>query len=283
MLSSVAFLGTQDAAEEPEYHGTGFFVQLMHEEPWKATVGLRYLVTVRHVVAGDPKRPGSGLRHARAPFAQYRNLMGDTSAVALSGLRWHYPDDESVDLAVCYLPVNSPRDLALAEDMLLKDDEFSEFGFGIGDETVSVSLFGFKGKARSPVPILRVGNIAMVPPHKVQSEFGEVEGYLIESRSLSGFSGAPVFVRESVRLADVAGPSGERTRPFATGNIRLLGVMHGHWELEGTERGLNTGIAIVVPSHKIIDLFASPAFREAMEGHAQDRRARLRQAARGSE
>jgi hypothetical protein len=272
MLRSVAFLGDEDSPDQPTYLGTGFFVQIMYADPDHFTVGLRFLVTARHVAAGKPGSPGTGIKDLRAPFAEYTNLFSEAFKVSLTGVRWHYHDDESVDLAICHLPLDSRGTLALSEETFLKDD-FSELGIGIGDETFSISLFGFEGESRSPVPIVRVGNIAMLPPHKVRSEYGEVHGHLIEARSLSGFSGAPVFVRETVRFLDVTKPASE-PKLFATGSMRLLGVMHGHWELGGLNKGVNTGVAIVVPSAKLAELFDSAPVRAEMASRAAEERAR---------
>jgi hypothetical protein len=95
-----------------------------------------------------------------------------------------------------------------------------------------------------------------------------MDAYLIESRSIGGFSGAPVFVRESVPLPAVTLPNGEQVdHPRAYGNFYLLGIMHGHWDLaEGSlndalpdvkpGKGVNMGIAIVTPAEKISETLA---------------------------
>jgi hypothetical protein len=90
------------------------------------------------------------------------------------------------------------------------------------------------------MPIVRHGNIAMLPEEQIQTEMGYADVHLIEARSIGGLSGSPVFVRTSEAEKD------------SHRGIQLLGVMHGHWEIKESElnkptlvhdrRGVNLGI-----------------------------------------
>ena len=100
---------------------------------------------------------------------------------------------------------------------------------------------------------MRMGNIAMVPDERIPiTNFGDMEAYLIEARSIGGLSGSPVFVIEVVDPLDR--------------RIHLLGLIQGHWDVkpetiidEATEdsetrAGVNVGIAIVTPASKILEI-----------------------------
>jgi hypothetical protein len=102
-----------------------------------------------------------------------------------------------------------------------------------------------------------------------------VEGYLVESQSLSGLSGSPVFVRPEVSLdfSDTLIPEeGNRlpdVNPVITGglnDVRLLGIWQGAWDAKpdeilsartGDEVRVPVGMGVVVPAH--------PTFASARE------------------
>jgi hypothetical protein len=84
-----------------------------------------------------------------------------------------------------------------------------------------------------------------------------MDAYLIESRSLGGISGSPVFVRETL--------CNPLTGNLRAGAMQCLGLVHGHWV---TPRGvdqepLGIGVSIVVPSAKIRECFRDPRIVEA--------------------
>jgi hypothetical protein len=66
---------------------------------------------------------------------------------------------------------------------------------GPGDEVFMVGRFGTHEGRQRNTPVVRFGNISMMPWEPVMHPRGyTVESYLVETRSLSGFSGSPVFV-----------------------------------------------------------------------------------------
>ncbi len=116
------------------------------------------------------------------------------------------------------------------------------------------------GSVRS-LPIVRMGNIAMMPGEPVATrEFGDIEAYLIEVRSIGGQSGSPAFVRKTV--------------PMDLSGIYLLGLVHGHWDIppqriddaiqpgDDVFASINKGIAIVVPAKKLLEVFNQPQLVE---------------------
>ena len=90
-----------------------------------------------------------------------------------------------------------------------------------------------------------------------------MEVYLAEGRSIGGLSGSPVFIRQTVNL--ILKDDQDQDVPFAgLGQLYLLGMMIGHWELpasfgktENTE-AVNMGISMIVPIDKIKEIIYSP-------------------------
>jgi hypothetical protein len=124
-------------------------------------------------------------------------------------------------------------------------------------------------------PLARFGNIAMMPGERVMD--GRqllVEAYLVEMRSLAGFSGSPVFLY--LGPGTYRGSENGRMMPFYSETIAVLGIDTGHklnsspvqylgrdekvddsWEVRQ-----NTGVAIVSPAWKIAEVLEQDEFVE---------------------
>jgi hypothetical protein len=153
---------------------------------------------------------------------------------------------------------------------------------GQGDEVFIIGLFSnHPGKLRN-IPIVRVGNIAAMPGERVNSRHWhnrDIEAYLIESRSIGGLSGSPVFVhlgpiRPPKKVGEPVQIMGHRGGPHY-----LLGLVHGHFDLTlpdinmdavdsvdtvdaAARVEINSGIALVVPVSKIIEVLNHPQLAE---------------------
>ena len=64
----------------------------------------------------------------------------------------------------------------------------------IGDEVATVGLYSTHYGEEKNVPVVRVGNISLMPGEKVLSHRGYVKAYLIEIKSIAGLSGSPVYI-----------------------------------------------------------------------------------------
>jgi len=221
-----------------------------------------YFVTAKHVA--ERVEPGSfvlalsGKNHRRTQIVR-----------AVESLKWWYhpTDPNHVDVAVAlFYP---PADLLDVSTVLLStfatDETIKDYCIGVGDEISVVGLFTrFSGTAVHS-PIVRTGNIAMMPSEPIPTrDFGPMEAYLVEGRSIGGLSGSPVFARHTVwhQL-----PRQEQ-KLYGVGGLHLLGLMHGHWELpldfQTVEKAeaVNMGISIVVPARKIIEVLNHPELDE---------------------
>lgn len=239
--------------------GTAFFITV----PVSESLSTTYLVTARHVIGGIQRDSRDGKVLLRVNLKDKPSIFIDSHA---SDWVFH-PDDSSIDVAVMpvafpqdvdYLPI--PIDSAATEEIIQKNE------IGVGEKVFLTGLFvNHYGKQRN-LPIIRVGNIALMPEEKVETrDFGSIDAYLVESRSLGGMSGSPVFVY----LGYARGVGSLVHGGFTIGPLDKvyywLGLMHGHWDAEipasdmlmedssRVER-VNLGIAIVVPVTKILEV-----------------------------
>jgi hypothetical protein len=112
-------------------------------------------------------------------------------------------------------------------DLLADGGLVAEYDIGEGDEVFMPGLFTrVPGETRDQ-PIIRFGHIALGLQDSLVVEMpsgnARMSAYLIEARSWGGHSGSPVFV------------STLGSEPFGAkreGIARLLGLIHGHYEIE---------------------------------------------------
>lgn len=222
-----------------------------------------YIVTAWHVIVKCQEDSVDGKVYLRV-----NTTDGGATAIDTVPSDWfRHPDDTSVDIAV--LPAMPSADVvdwqSIPAGMAVREDIIEEEDIGIGDDLFLTGLFAPHNiTVGRNVPILRVGNIAAMPGPPVKTRhFGDIEAYLVESRSIGGLSGSPVFV-------DVRG---QRSGGLKIGGQQfyLLGVMQGHWDYYGElpeydvssqeeeeRRRVNMGIAIVVPVEKLLEALEHP-------------------------
>ena len=172
------------------------------------------------------------------------------------------------DLAVCHLPMDAHKlrfNVIPFKDFLNKHDA-SRLGIGIGDDIFVVGRFiNHEGRQKN-TPTARFGHVAQSPNEPIKINGFDQECYLVEARSIGGFSGSPVFWQ---------------VLPFAGGAYRpktnvglgpyLLGIELGYiydWTPVCDENGepvnrsnpdrtqvqVNSGMMIVVPAWKLTEL-----------------------------
>jgi hypothetical protein len=193
---------------------------------------------------------------------------------------WYHPTDDSVDAAVLLWAPPSEVDFRfIPSNMFLTPEKIARKGIGVGDDVFITGLFTrLSGKTKN-LPIVRTGNLAMIPPNHEKIPVGwkssEIEAYLIEARSIGGLSGSPVFIQRSIEVQPA-----EHTgrKPIAAGAVFWLGLIHGHWDTPEDEidvaqdnesyrkEQVNMGVAIVVPAHKIIETICQPAILARASG-----------------
>jgi hypothetical protein len=167
-----------------------------------------------------------------------------------------HPSDTSIDVAILKAGIPAVVDhLAIPKRFFLR-----QVGQGVRGWSrrrgVHYRLFRHHfGRSRN-IPIVRVENLAAFDEEPVTTKaFGEMRAYLIESRSIGGLSGSPVFLN----LGQVSVLNNQVK--FMHGQLHyLMGLVHGHYDTLASEVAsaetaqldlanakINAGIAIVVP------------------------------------
>jgi hypothetical protein len=263
-LRSVVYIGQRCPPEKPETFspiGTGFIVE--RERPPKIGKVL-YLVTADHVRKRLIEQKKFSIRVNRAD--------GRSTVFSPPDFYdwWPHPTDKTVDAAVfpfglTNIPFTSfPATRFVGRELV--EPKPPNTGVGIGDEVFIVGLLRtHQGKGKI-TPAVRTGHIAMMAQERIKTEnYGYAKMRLIEAFTLSGFSGSPVFVRETLSFPRrTARGSGFF---LALGDIYLLGLLHGIVHVSPSEevksipdldQRWHAGISTVVPAEHILEIIDQP-------------------------
>lgn len=259
-------------SEEYDFQGTGFLVG----RPIESLPGRShfYFVTTAHtlkraVIAGEDT-PSAAIRYG----VRVNLRQGGTAVVPIA--RWFtHPNDRNADVAIApFENLYHDYEIQFLSEQVFRDLRTPRVEIGLGDEVYFPGLFTLTQQEsdKRNLPILRMGNIAMLPDNKVPTEAGMMDAYLIEARSIGGLSGSPVFSRRTMSLLWNDDTKGEAPRAIhgMTGEIHLIGMMHGHWDVKEGDinqvtiniidkhRSVNMGISVVIPIHKIAETIEHP-------------------------
>lgn len=300
VLKTAVFLGI-DGPSGREYGGTGYIVavdyspEYLFTAPMEPTISafrypFRFLVTAAHVAE----------RLEGVDFYIRANGL-DGSLLELkqdceNAKWWYHPTDRnSVDAAAMLLPTETAIRLdieSIAASMFVGEHTIKEGNLGVGDEVFIAGLFKKAKGASRNIPIIRTGNVAMVPKEKIPFPTRErpeqwIYADLLELRSIGGLSGSPVFIRETLRLPvyrDKSGKLGSGDVWMAPsdpdpikwegemqgiGRFHFFGSLIGHWQVDvgfndTQAEAVNFGIAPMVPAAKILGVLTQDEVLEAM-------------------
>ncbi len=252
-LSQIKFIGTAFIVSVPSSIGA-----------YKSFV---YIVTAKHVARKIENKQC---------FLRANLKAGGSDLFGLGNISWFFHPNEVTPSDVAVYPFALPNDLikkidyeAIPISSFLSDETRLTQGIGEGDDVFVIGLFSRHTGNQKNIPIVRTGTIAMISDEPIATQkFGSIEAYLIESRSIKGLSGSPVFVAKQNALR-IAG----HVVPSSTVALHLFGLMHGHWDLdpgesldvddaEGGTDSVNVGIAIVIPAKHILETLNCRALRE---------------------
>jgi hypothetical protein len=271
MLKSTVFIGMR-VGTEPVYGGTAFLVGV---DGAYGSPSWIYLVTAKHVVE----------KLESSDFVMRVNRKeGPPIVLEGAGTKWWYhPTDVGrVDAAVTiWRPppeVGPTLDIAtLPMAMFVTDSVLKDQNIGIGDQVFMTGLFTRIQKTDRNIPIVRIGNVAMIPREPIFFRDHMIDAYLIESRSIGGLSGSPVFVRSTVILRNLTDGDGKPTSASVTSNtFYFLGSVIGHWEepkpteLIVQQEAVNMGIAPMVPAQRIAEIINHPELVEMRKQWDED-------------
>ena len=255
-LSQIVYLyqSVADAEKGARLGGSGFFITL--PSMIIPGSGVLFAVTNAHVI------------ETGNTVIRLNTKDGKFDTFDFSEQEWILHHNRE-DLAICGMPRLDPnlhQTAEIAPVTFLKRHEVEAFNIGPGDDVFVVGRFiNAQGKLRN-IPSVRFGNIAQMPIEPIEQTriFGKFqqESFLVEARSISGYSGSPVFLilhatqsrqRDGLRLH--------------TDVFRLLGIQWGYIQDRepvrdsldrpvdtGLNVKLNTGMMGVVPAWKLDDL-----------------------------
>ena len=259
----VVFLAHINERGEKILKGTGFFISI----PFPDKSGdFIYLITARHIIA---KIIAKNLALDGNIWMRINKRDGSFDFIPIP-INTFIPHPDSVDVMILpFAPSIAIYDyLTLPHGMLLNQDIVNEENVSLGDDVFMTGLFvRHIGKERN-IPIIRIGNISAMPEEPIYNEFfGNMDAYLIELRSLGGLSGSPVFLHLSDSRIMKSDDKNTIVRTMSGGHkFYLLGLLHGHWDLESATQDvitedypqdnkeqINTGIGIAIPAIKILE------------------------------
>lgn len=238
-----------------ELHGTGFFLAVR-----SAALGGKAILTV-FVTAKHLVEPLKG----KVKIGSVFNEVGGTSSYHRIINHWvFHPSDPTADVAICPFPLfaqpGAPDIRCPSTESILTQKRIEENNIGIGDEVFMPGLFTFAPGVKRCVPIVRHGNIAMMPDEQIQIDSGFADAYLVEARSTGGMSGSPVFACRTLYGPKLTDSEGQEDHLRGSGRFFLLGLAYGHWDIKESDlnqttyehdrkRGVNMGIGVVVPGY----------------------------------
>jgi hypothetical protein len=268
---------------EPKPVGTAFFLFI----PIRGTTGTIVVVTALHVIAKIQENTEDGMVMLRV-----NTKDGGFRFVVIPAGAWVKPDQSDEIVDVCFFPWHFPWETSdfdikyFSADQAATADVIATQALGVGNEVAFAGLFVKHHGTQQNEPFFRFGNISAMPREPVSTRYGnidvEIDAYLIESRSVGGLSGSPVFVDPG--LFRIEGDARQWRSGGDPGGY-LLGVMHGHWDApkEAAEVGagdgevgvgaadadpfgiakeyINMGVAVVTPIDKLLKLFDDSPLR----------------------
>src|ERR1700688_1199535 len=197
---------------------------------------------------------------------------------------WVRHSDSSVDLAVYRISLKeSGIDggcFFVKPDTIAIPGATTFNGVSLGDDLFFPGLFWpHKGEEKN-TPIIRAGMLSAMPEEKVQAELGPgnqklIDAYLVETRSIGGLSGSPVFFYFDGGLTRY----GKVVSPKA--HFFLLGVVQGHYDaqvslddsvFDDRKEKVNMGVGIVIPATKLLEMLESDEVQRARDVEEEEDR-----------
>jgi hypothetical protein len=254
---SVVFLGIRDSGGAFAPYGTGFITAFREREHIVSV-----LITAKHVL--------NAMRATRQPLVARVNTIDGRAAVGtLEGPWFEHPSDKYCDITLAFFSgSNATFDFrAIDLDRAVVSKELAEkYDIGCGDEVSTMGLLVRHFGEDRNIPVVRTGNIAAMPDEPINlDEYGFQRVYLVESRSIGGLSGSPVFFNMSpVRILNGASQlmTNVEMHYLLGVNVGLLETS-AHADRAPSEtlrqrelflETMSSGIAMVVPVERILEI-----------------------------
>jgi hypothetical protein len=265
LFGSVIYLypSVDEAEADEPVGGSGFLVRYQSEV--HKEIGYTYAVSNKHVVkaSGRPSR-----------VIRLNDRRGGSEAKEIKDKDWLvHPDGD--DVAIAHLLGLDPQRYeftAIPTSMFITPEIIEKWKIGPGDEAFMIGRFVGHNETERIRPSARFGNISMMACHHISHPHYRLqESFVLETRSLGGYSGSPVFVHTPYGDAHFAGEWRE-ARQKSSGGPWLLGVDWGHTliyrnVLDGETLApvqprmkveINSGMMNVVPAWQLQKLLDDP-------------------------
>lgn len=256
--------------------GTGFFAGVPLQK--NSHLNQLYAVTNRHVISKSG--PDVVLRINKA--------NGRLDFLPTKNADWiFHPDDQDVAVHPIVLSPDYQYNFVSTKIFFLTKQIAKDRGIGPGDDVFMVGRFVEQDGKQGNLPTARFGNIGRMNAEAIKNDTGvEQDSFLVEMRSISGYSGSPVFVYINPTLA--------RPPHFLTPHMHpynqtqhgpwLLGIDWSHLPsfrrvLDDDKRTevqppqwveINSGMAGVIPAWRIQEILDLPEFviqRKELDEH----------------
>lgn len=239
--------------------GTGAWVGIEAEEP---DAFYLYAVTCRHVQQDS-------LLYGRV------NVAGG-GFVVLELDNWvQHPHGYDVVVCSVELPDEPTLDIGvISTENILTEELIAKLKIDAGDDVFMVGRFKGVNERLANVPTMRFGNISTMERIQIRTEeAGDQPSFLVEMRSLPGYSGSPVFVYKygGVKTEDNSKWWSQR---FGFEGGWLLGIDYCHikdtYKVDNDDIGKpephlsvtgNSGMAGVIPADLILDILNCETFK----------------------
>jgi hypothetical protein len=241
-----------------------------------------YLVTARHVVRPTKFRK-EVYNEDTEIFVRLPTIDGLAHVIKMTRGQWTPHPDRNIDICISeFDALNDDRRDELNLQALLypgisiDEEAANEWGFGIGSELFITSVFvGHVGESGN-IPIVRRASIAAMATTPIRVGSPTRDAYLVETRSLGGTSGAPVFFHlDPYRMAERQAPTRNMNDPsLKTAPYKLIGMLIGSHAgnylddfiadditddeaasiISAADFSFNAGISIVLPLNLVIEV-----------------------------
>ena len=261
------YASEQDAENGERRGGSGFLAHVPLEQNGERCI--IYALTNSHVIKKSGDKPAITINRKDGKRQIFTTNNGD----------WKFLPNH--DVAAVPIGIDSAtheiRHVGIGNFMT--PELISKQEIGPGDETFMVGRFiNHEGKEKN-LPAVRFGYVSMMPYEPIEDEYGVLqESFLVECRSIPGYSGSPVFL--NIDFSKPRPSEAKQARLFLGRGTeqRLLGIDWAHinsyeqvFKKSPKEKTLirtnlvaksNTSMAAVVPAWRIRELLDIEEFKD---------------------
>ena len=264
---------TRKAAENGEQlGGTGFFVGIRLEKD--PSMGVLYAVTNRHCI----------LTSGSEVVLRLNTLDGGLDYVTTEAKNWkQHPHLYDVAVYPLGLKANYEYNFIPVDSFFLKKETVDANLIFPGDDVFMIGRFITQEGKQQNQPTVRFGNISRMNGETIVDKYGiRQDTFLVEMKSLPGYSGSPVFVyinptiaRPPNFLVPVGGSYSQgRYGPWLLGvdwchtitSVPVLGGSGDAKEKTGQYVEVNTGMAGVIPAWRLLEILESEELKIMRNG-----------------